>query len=30
MNQKLEADRLKLTANNQGYQVKGDVKINGQ
>src|SRR6266446_397853 len=30
MNQKLEADRLKVTANNSGYQVKGDVRINGQ
>src|SRR5467141_4505877 len=30
MNQKLEADKLKVVANNQGYQVKGDVKINGQ
>ncbi len=30
MNQKLEANALKITANNQGYQVKGDVKINGQ
>ncbi|MGY4624748.1 YhdP family protein [Bradyrhizobium sp. USDA 4486] len=30
MNQKLEANNLKITANNQGYQVKGDVKINGQ
>lgn len=30
MNQKLEASSLKVTANNQGYQVKGDVKINGQ
>lgn len=30
MNQKLEANSLKVTANNQGYQVKGDVKINGQ
>ena len=30
MNQKLEANVLKITANNQGYQVKGDVKINGQ
>jgi hypothetical protein len=30
MNQKLEASTLKLIANNQGYQVKGDVKINGQ
>ncbi|KAH2818853.1 hypothetical protein KXV85_003648, partial [Aspergillus fumigatus] len=30
MNQKLEANTLKIVANNQGYQVKGDVKINGQ
>jgi hypothetical protein len=30
MNQKLEADKLKIVANNQGYQVKGDVRINGQ
>lgn len=30
MNQKLEANNLKIVANNQGYQVKGDVKINGQ
>jgi Protein of unknown function len=30
MNQKLEADKLKVAANNAGYQVKGDVKINGQ
>ena len=30
MNQKLESNALKVTANNQGYQVKGDVKINGQ
>jgi hypothetical protein len=30
MNQKLEANTLKVIANNQGYQVKGDVKINGQ
>ncbi|HXO71791.1 MAG TPA: DUF3971 domain-containing protein [Bradyrhizobium sp.] len=30
MNQKLEANALKIIANNQGYQVKGDVKINGQ
>jgi hypothetical protein len=30
MNQKLEAATLKVVANNQGYQVKGDVKINGQ
>nr|WP_249144015.1 DUF3971 domain-containing protein [Bradyrhizobium lablabi] len=30
MNQKLEANALKVAANNAGYQVKGDVKINGQ
>jgi Protein of unknown function len=30
MNQKLEANGLKVVANNQGYQVKGDVRINGQ
>jgi hypothetical protein len=30
MNQKLEASALKVIANNAGYQVKGDVKINGQ
>ena len=30
MNQKLEATALKVLANNAGYQVKGDVKINGQ
>jgi hypothetical protein len=30
MSQKLEANALKVTANNQGYQVKGDVRINGQ
>jgi hypothetical protein len=30
MNQKLEANTLKVLANNQGYQVKGEVKINGQ
>ena len=30
MNQKLEANTLRVTANNNGYQVKGDVKINGQ
>src|SRR3978361_75292 len=30
MNQKLEANTLKVIANNQGYQVRGDVKINGQ
>jgi hypothetical protein len=30
MNQKLEANALKVVANNAGYQVKGEVKINGQ
>ncbi|HEX9361280.1 MAG TPA: DUF3971 domain-containing protein, partial [Bradyrhizobium sp.] len=30
MNQKLEASALKVIANNSGYQVKGEVKINGQ
>src|ERR1700681_2949542 len=30
MNRKLEATTLKIIANNQGYQVKGDVKIDGQ
>lgn len=30
MSQKLEANSLKLVASNQGYQVKGDVKISGQ
>ncbi len=30
MSQKLEANALKIVANNAGYQVKGDVKINGQ
>jgi hypothetical protein len=30
MNQKVEANSLKVVASNQGYQVKGDVKINGQ
>jgi hypothetical protein len=30
MSQKMEANALKVVANNQGYQVKGDVKINGQ
>jgi hypothetical protein len=30
MNQKLEANALKVIANNAGYQVRGDVKINGQ
>jgi hypothetical protein len=29
MNQRLEANNLKIVANNAGYQVKGDVKING-
>src|SRR5205085_11164475 len=27
--QKVEANNLRVTANNQGYQIKGDVKING-
>src|SRR6185437_14566606 len=30
MSQKLEANTLRVVANNQGYQVKGDVKISGQ
>lgn len=30
MNQKLEANSLKVVADNQGYRVKGDVKIGGQ
>jgi hypothetical protein len=30
MGQKLEANTLRVVANNAGYQVKGDVKINGQ
>ena len=30
MNQKLESNALKIVANNAGYQVRGDVKINGQ
>jgi Protein of unknown function len=30
MNQKLEANALKVVANNAGYQVKGDVRVNGQ
>lgn len=30
MGQKLEANTLKVAANNQGYEVKGDVKISGQ
>ncbi|MCL2715431.1 MAG: hypothetical protein FWD68_12800 [Alphaproteobacteria bacterium] len=29
MNQKFEANSLKIIANNDGYQVKGDVRING-
>jgi hypothetical protein len=29
MGQKVEANNLRVTANNQGYQIKGDVKING-
>lgn len=29
MNQKVEANNLKIVANNQGYQVKGDVRIAG-
>jgi hypothetical protein len=29
MGQKVEASTLRVTANGQGYQVKGDVKING-
>lgn len=29
MNQKLEAALVRVTANNQGYQIKGDVKLNG-
>ncbi|MGZ5895151.1 MAG: hypothetical protein ACXWJ6_02730, partial [Xanthobacteraceae bacterium] len=29
MSQKIEAQTLRITANNQGYQVKGDVKIAG-
>jgi hypothetical protein len=29
MGQKVEAPTLRVTANGQGYQVKGDVKING-
>jgi hypothetical protein len=29
MGQKVEANNLRATANNQGYQIKGDVKING-
>ncbi|WP_454000874.1 YhdP family protein [Afipia felis] len=30
MNQKLEANALKVVADNEGYRVKGDVKIAGQ
>lgn len=30
MGQKLEANTLKVIANTQGYQIRGDVKINGQ
>jgi len=30
MNQKLEASALKVVASNAGYQVRGDVRINGQ
>lgn len=30
MNQKLEANSLKVVAGTQGFQIKGDVKINGQ
>ncbi len=30
MNQRVESNSLKVLANNQGFQVKGDVKINGQ
>jgi hypothetical protein len=29
MNQKVEATTLKVSANNQGYWIRGDVKING-
>jgi hypothetical protein len=29
MSQKVEAQTLRITANNQGYQVKGDVRIGG-
>ena len=29
MNQRLEASTVKITANNQGFQVRGDVKIGG-
>jgi hypothetical protein len=30
MNQKFEGTNLKVVANNQGYQIKGEVRINGQ
>lgn len=30
MSQRLESNNLKLVANNQGFQIKGEVKINGQ
>lgn len=29
MNQRLEANAVKIVANNQGFQVRGDVRING-
>lgn len=29
MNQRLEGNNVKITANNQGFQVRGDVRING-
>jgi len=29
MGQKVEATNLRVTANNEGYQIRGDVKING-
>ncbi len=30
MNQRLDSNNLKLIANNQGFQIKGEIKINGQ
>jgi hypothetical protein len=30
MNQRLDANNLKLVANNQGFQIRGEIKINGQ
>lgn len=30
MNQRLDSTNLKLVANNQGFQIKGEIKINGQ